>query len=50
MTVVHQDTNNKFGQVGTTHHTTRSPAMVLFVKEAREVLVSPRGRLWLLML
>lgn len=29
---------------------TRSPTIVLFLKEAGEVLVSPRGRLWLLLL
>lgn len=28
----------------------RSPASVLFAKEAQEILVNPRGRLWLLML
>lgn len=28
----------------------RSPAVVLFAKEAREILINPRGRLWLLML
>ena len=50
MTVAHHVDSDGHDLSGTTHQTTRSPALTLFVKEAREVLVSPRGRLWLLML